>query len=203
MKCLLIKNLSPKKSGLGYTKESSLSVKVSKDMKFVKAKEPMVEITTVEKVKAEKKRNVTDQRLLTKPSNQSVVKPKGKGKSLPKSQRGSKTQHFCHHCGIQGHTKSNCRKLQALKNSSAHGSRGPRHGKGNWIAEQSKGQEGDLGVRDVMNMIDAFTICLTSFTRRFESHNNSTQSSRDITPNARVLWVKKVHMHKHYNMSMY
>ena len=44
------------KSGLGYTKKSSSSVKVSKDMKFVKAKEPMVEITTVEKVKAEKKR---------------------------------------------------------------------------------------------------------------------------------------------------
>ena len=39
------------KSGLGYTGESSLSVKVSKDMKFVKAKEPMVEITTVEKVR--------------------------------------------------------------------------------------------------------------------------------------------------------
>ena len=39
------------KSGLGYVGESSLSVKVSKDMKFVKAKEPMVEITTVEKVR--------------------------------------------------------------------------------------------------------------------------------------------------------
>ena len=48
------------KSRLGYTGESSSSVKVSKDMKFVKAKEPIVEITTVEKVKAEKKRNVTD-----------------------------------------------------------------------------------------------------------------------------------------------
>ena len=39
------------KGGLGYTEKSSLSVKVSKDMKFVKAKEPMVEITTVEKVR--------------------------------------------------------------------------------------------------------------------------------------------------------
>ena len=57
------------KSGLGYTGESSLSVKVSKDMKFVKAKEPMVEITIVKKVKVEKKQNVTDQRLLTKPPN--------------------------------------------------------------------------------------------------------------------------------------
>ena len=88
-------------------------------MKFVKTKEPMVEITTVEKVKVEKKQNVIDQRLLTKPPNQSVVKPKGKGKSLPKSQRGLRTQHFCHHYGIQGHTRPNCCKLQALKNSRA------------------------------------------------------------------------------------
>ena len=45
-------------------------------MNFVKAKEPMVDITTVEKVKVEKKQDVTDQRFLTKPPNQSVVKPK-------------------------------------------------------------------------------------------------------------------------------
>ena len=64
---------------------------MSKDMKFVKAKEPMVTITIVEKVKAEKKRNVTDQRFLIKPPTKSVVKPKAKGKSLPKSQRGSRT----------------------------------------------------------------------------------------------------------------
>ena len=82
------------KSGLEYTGESSSSVKVSKDMKFVKAKEPMVTTMNAEKVKPEKKKNMTDQRLMTKPSNQSVVKPKGKGKSLPKSQTGSRTQHF-------------------------------------------------------------------------------------------------------------
>ena len=71
---------------------------MSKDMKFVKAKEPMVAITISEKVKAEKKRNVIDKWFLTKPPNQSVVRLKGKGKSLPKSQRGPRTQHFCHHC---------------------------------------------------------------------------------------------------------
>ena len=49
------------KSELGYTKESSSSVKVSKDMKFVKAKEPMVATTNAEKVKTEKKRNVIGQ----------------------------------------------------------------------------------------------------------------------------------------------
>ena len=178
------------KSRLGYTGKSSSSVKVSKDMKFVNAKEPMIATTNVEKVEP-KKRNVTDQQFKTKPPNQLMVKPKGKGKSLPKSQRGLRTQHFCHHYGIQGHTRPNCRKLQALKNSSAQRSRGPRHDKGNWTAKQLKGQEGDPGVREVMKMIDAFTTCLTSFTRRFESHNNHTQSSRDITPNTSVVWVKK------------
>ena len=76
------------KSRLGYTGESSSSVKVTKDMKFVKAKEPMVATTN------------TDQRFMTKPPKQSVVKPKGNGKSLPKSQRGPRIQHFCHHCGL-------------------------------------------------------------------------------------------------------
>ena len=122
------------KSGLGYTRKSISSVKVSKDMKFVKAKEQMVEITTVEKVKAEKKRNVTNQKVLIKPRNQLVVKPEAKGKSLPKSQRGLRTKHFCHHCGLQGHTRPNCHKLRALKTSSAQRLRGPRHGKENWIA---------------------------------------------------------------------
>lgn len=73
------------KSGLGYTRESSSSANMSKEMKFVKAKEPMVAIIAVEKVEAKKKQNVTDQWFLTKPSTKSVVKPKTKGKSLPKS----------------------------------------------------------------------------------------------------------------------
>ena len=113
------------------TPESSSSVKVSKDMKFLKAKEPMVEITTVEKVKAEKKQNVTDQWFLTKPSNQSMVKPKAQGKSLPKSQRGPRTQHFCHHCRIQGHTRLNYHKLWALKNGNYQRPSGQRKDKGN------------------------------------------------------------------------
>jgi len=46
-------------------------------------------------------------------------------------------------------------------------------------------------MRDVMRMIDAFTTCLANFTRRFERHNDHTQSSRDITLNASVMWVKK------------
>ena len=190
MKYLLIKNLSPIIADWD-TPGEQFECQSVQGCEVCKAKEPMVATTNAKKVKPKKKRNVIDQRFITKPPNQSVVKPKGKKKSLPKSQKGSRTQHFCHHCGIQGHTKPNCRKLQALKNLSAQRSKGPRHDKGNWTAEQSKGQEGDLGVRDVMKMIDAFTTYLTSFTRRFESHNNRTQSSRDITPNANVVWVKK------------
>ena len=105
---------------MGYTRESSSAANIFKEVKFVKAKEPIVATTNAEKVKPEKKKkNVTDQWFMTKPPKQSVVKPKGKGKSLPKSQRGPRTQHFCHHCGIQGHTKPNYHKLQALKNSVA------------------------------------------------------------------------------------
>ena len=43
------------RSGLGYTGESSSAVNISKEMKFVKAKEPVVETSVVEKVKPEKK----------------------------------------------------------------------------------------------------------------------------------------------------
>ena len=107
------------KSSLRYTGESNSTANISKEVKFVKAKESMVVAKNAEKVKTEKKNDVTDQRFMTKPPKQSVVKPKGNGKSLPKSQRGPRTQHFCHHCGIQGHTRPDCHKLQALKNSGA------------------------------------------------------------------------------------
>ena len=60
----------------------------------------MIVATNAEKVKSEKKKNVTDQRFMTKPPKQSVVKPKGNGKSLLQSQRGPRTQHFYNHCGI-------------------------------------------------------------------------------------------------------
>ena len=55
------------KSGLGYTGKSNLATNISKEMKFVKAKKPMVATTKVEKLKLEKQRNVTDQRVLIKP----------------------------------------------------------------------------------------------------------------------------------------
>ena len=52
-----------------YTGESSSAANISKEMKFVKAKEPMVVTTIAENVKVKKKRNVTDQWFMTKPPN--------------------------------------------------------------------------------------------------------------------------------------
>ena len=74
------------KTELGYSGESSLTTNISKEIKFVKAKEPIIVETTAEKVKVENNRNVVDQQVLNKPRNQSVVRSKAKGKSLPKSQ---------------------------------------------------------------------------------------------------------------------
>ena len=164
---------------------------ISKEVKFVKTKEPVVVALTVEMAKVEKKKNVVDQRVLNKPRNQSVVRSKDKGKSLPRSQRGPRMNHVCHHCGLQGHTAPNCHKLRALKNASDQRSRGPRNDKRMWVVESSRCRNGDPVVVDVMKMIGAFTTCLESFTRRFESPNSHTQSYRDIIPNARDVWVKR------------
>ena len=76
-------------------------------MKFVKAKEPLIPTPLIENVKVENKPNVVIQKVLTKSSNPIVAKPKAKGKSLLKAQKGPQTQHFCYHCGIRGHTRPN------------------------------------------------------------------------------------------------
>ena len=90
------------KSGLGYIRKASSSTIVSKEMKFVKAKEPVVTTSAIEKEKFEKKPRVIAQWVSKKPPNSAVAKLKAKGKSLLKSQRGPQTQHFCHHC-VLGH----------------------------------------------------------------------------------------------------
>ena len=77
-----------------------------------------------------------------------------------------------------------------MKNARDQRSRGPRDDKRNWAVEQSKSQDGDSGVMDVMKMIDAFTTCLANFNRRFEGHNTRTQFYKDITPNTHDVWVK-------------
>ena len=72
------------RSRLGHIGESSSAVNISKKVKYVKANEPTVVTTTTKKVKVEKNKNMNDQRVLIKSRNQSVVKPKAKGKSLSK-----------------------------------------------------------------------------------------------------------------------
>ena len=179
------------KTGLGYTRESSSAMNIPKEVKFVKAKELMVVASTVEKENVEKKKNVADQRVVNKPRNQSVVRSAAKAKSFPRSQRGPRINHLCHHYGLQGHTQTNCHKLRVLRNASDQRSRGQRNNKRTWVVESSRDRNSDLGMMDVMKIIGAFTNCLESFTRRFESPNSHTQSYRDITPNARDVWVKK------------
>ena len=127
------------KTGLGYTGESSSSMNISKKVKFVKAKEPVVVSPIVEKAKVKKKKNVVDQWVMNKPCNQFVVMSEARGKSLPRSQRGPRMNHVCHHCGLQGHTRLNFHKLKALKNASDQRSRGPRNDKRTWAVESSRG----------------------------------------------------------------
>ena len=126
------------KTGLGYIGESSSAVNILKEVKFVKAKELMVATSTVKKENVEKRMNVADQRIVNKPCNQSVVRSKARAKSLPRSQRGPRMNHLCHHCGLQGHTRPNFNKLRALRNASDQRSRGPRNDKRTWAVESSR-----------------------------------------------------------------
>ena len=143
---------------------------ISKEVKFVTAKELGVVSPNMEMTKVEKNNNVADQRVVNKPHNQSMVKTEAKVKSLPRSQRGPRTNHVCHHCGLQGHTRPNCHKLKALNNARNQRSRGPRDEKRNWAVGQSRNQNGDSGVMEVMKMIEAFTTCLANFNNRFKGH---------------------------------
>ena len=127
------------KTRLGYTGESNSAVNIFKEVKFMKAKETVVVAPTVDKANVEKKKNAVDQWVLNKPRNQSVVRSEVKGKSLPRSQRGSRTNHICHHCELQGHTRPNCHKLRVLKNASDQRSRRPRNDKRTWTVESSRG----------------------------------------------------------------
>ena len=58
---------------------------IFQEVKFVKAKEPVVVAPTMDKAKVEKKKNVANQQVLNKPRSQFVVKIEVKGKSLPRS----------------------------------------------------------------------------------------------------------------------
>lgn len=176
------------KSGLGCTRWSSSSGSVTKEVKFIKAKEQIEVGPTVEKPKMEEKRNLDDQRMLNNSRMQSVGRSKSRAKSHPRSQRGPRSNYVCHHCELQGHTQPNCQKQRAI--NSATRSRGLRNDKRNWDGEPSRDRNGDPEMMDVMKMIGAFTNCLESFTRRFESPNSRTQSYKEIIPNASDVCVK-------------
>ena len=60
------------KSGLGYTRGSSSLDSVTKEVKFIKAKEQIEVGSIVEKPRMEKKRNMDDQQILNNSRNQSV-----------------------------------------------------------------------------------------------------------------------------------
>ena len=96
------------KSGLGYTRESCSSGNVTKEVKFVKAKKSIKVAPTVEKPMIERKKNVADQQMLNKPRNQSVGRSESRAKSCPRPQRAPRSNHVCHHCGLQRHTRPNC-----------------------------------------------------------------------------------------------
>ena len=98
-------------------------------------------------------------------------------------------KHVCHHCGIQGHTRSNCFKLHALKKVDSV--RGQESSKRRPNGAQAKGDsEGHL-IGDVMEMLKNISLCLASFAWRFEGYVGRTPPSKALMQNTRNVWVKK------------
>ena len=98
-------------------------------------------------------------------------------------------KHFCHDCGVQRHTRSNCFKLLALKR--ADSLRGQDNSRRMPKGNQAKGEnEGQL-IRDIIEMLKNISSCLASFTPRFESYVSRIPPSKDLTQSTRTVWVKK------------
>ena len=70
---------------MGYTGGSSSSSSVTKEVKFIKAKEQIEVIPTAEKPKIEEKRNVDDKQMLNNSHKQFVGKSESRAKSRPRS----------------------------------------------------------------------------------------------------------------------
>ena len=154
---------------MGYTGEGSSSSEPKKEVRFVSAKNE----EKLKEVKLETEIPIVVKRTIG-------ARPKEKGKSLPKNQKGPHMKHVCHHCGVQGHTRPNCFKLHALKRAdSMHGQesskRRPREA-------QAKGDsEGHL-IGDVMEILKNISLCLASFTPRFDSYVGRTPLSKAFAP---------------------
>ena len=71
------------KFGLGYTGGSSSSGSVTKEVKFIKAKEQIEVSPTAEKPKMEERRNVDDKQMLNNSYKQSVGRSESRAKSCP------------------------------------------------------------------------------------------------------------------------
>ena len=92
-------------------------------------------------------------------------------------------KHVCHHCDVQGHIRPNCFKLHALKK--ANSMRGQESSKKRPKGAQAKGDsEGHL-IGDVMEVLKNISLCLASFTPRFESYVGRTPPSKALTQNTR------------------
>ena len=86
-------------------------------------------------------------------------------------------------------TRPKCFKLHALKN--ADSMRGQESSKRRPKGAQAKGDSERHLIGNVMEMLKNISLCLASFTPRFESYIGHTFPSRTLTQNTRKVWVKK------------
>ena len=99
-------------------------------------------------------------------------------------------KHFCHHCGIRGHTRPNYFKLHALKRADLQSAQGNEKGKPR--GKQAMEDNGGHLIGDVMEMLfNRISSCLASFTPRFEHYVTCTPPIKVLTQNTRAMWVKK------------
>ena len=98
-------------------------------------------------------------------------------------------KHFCHHCGVRGHTRPNFFKLQAFK--MADSLRGQDNSKRLSKGNQAKGENDGQLIGDVMEMLKNISSYLASFTLRFENYVSRTPPCKDLIQNTRTVWVKK------------
>ena len=83
----------------------------------------------------------------------------------------------------------NCFKLHTLKK--ADSMRGQERSKRRPKETQAQGvSEGHL-IGDFMEMLKNISLCLASFTLRFESYVGRTPPSKALTQNTRKVWVQK------------
>ena len=163
---------------MGYIREGSSSSEPKKEIRFVSAKND----EKLKEVKPETETPAVVKRIV-------ATKLKEKGKSLPKNQRGPQVKHLCHHCGAQEHIRPNCFKLYALKKANSirdqeTSRRRPRE------AQAKRNSEGHL-IGNVMEILKNISLCLASFTPRFESYVGRTLLSKALTQNIRKVWVQK------------